>query len=271
MRQLETVKEEFRRIADRLPENASTYLHELPATPVELMKSHPKLYDIAYSAHTDEERPCRCPIDMIRVRELNASFMCRGTGSRRSSSTSTEMTARLGGNADNMVQVMQHFGTQMLGMMNSMQQTQHSALNSIMRGGGAFPDRTTSSKGELGDLVELVYPPHGAGRHGAGSVAASDRKALTETPTSRPDGGTSTRDDGIPPPETSPAKETAIVSAADDPKAKPRKLKEHVGQIFAMMDLRKKVAKDASLAKKSEDKKANGKKKKKERKRHRRL
>ena len=73
----EHLRQKTRLKKDRLDELARHYFHELPDTPAELKASHPEFYESVFSAGEPVPIP---PIDMVALRDIDASFGCRGDG-----------------------------------------------------------------------------------------------------------------------------------------------------------------------------------------------
>eukprot|EP00959_Pyramimonas_sp_CCMP1952_P355771 7451436-Pyramimonas_sp.AAC.1 len=71
---LEHVKREFRRQADKAPA-PPVFIQDLPGSPAELLTKFPQIYHLAFTA---EDVPSACPLDLRKLRELDDSYTCRG-------------------------------------------------------------------------------------------------------------------------------------------------------------------------------------------------
>ncbi|CAK0857400.1 unnamed protein product [Prorocentrum cordatum] len=69
---LEHVKREFRRQADKAPA-PPVFIQDLPGSPAELLTKFPQIYHLAFTA---EDVPSACPLDLRKLRELDDSYTC---------------------------------------------------------------------------------------------------------------------------------------------------------------------------------------------------
>ena len=86
-RQFDYLKKEYRRVVERTP-RCPVKVKILPVSPEELAMKNPEVYNRAFSAQKGDG-PMRCPLDLVKLRALDASYRCRGGGPGRDEASSS--------------------------------------------------------------------------------------------------------------------------------------------------------------------------------------
>ena len=151
------VKKEFLELATQAPEPIS-YLMKLPGTPAELLQKCPALYRGAF-AQGGEAAPTACPLDMLALREMDASFRCRGMGvdAKQSGTLSRSgTTTNRFDDGSNLGCKLEDFGSMIGQQLQQMQQMQCMALRALAGGvvqGGAQGSSPNQSARLLEGLI----------------------------------------------------------------------------------------------------------------------
>ncbi|CAK0823236.1 unnamed protein product [Prorocentrum cordatum] len=174
-------KTAYHRVAEKSP-RPSAYMLELPQTPQDLLASLPTVYHAAFSAKPGGG-PAACPLDMRFLRDLEASYRCRGAApacsGRASGAASQELATRAPPNQ--MEQCMQQ--QMQMQQMTQMMQMAFGAVAGSMRGGqSAAP----TGGGDLLDNLTVFGAARRPGGHPAlameGAARAGSSDALTSLP-----------------------------------------------------------------------------------------
>ena len=261
-------KTAYHRVADKSP-LPSAYMRELPQTPQDLLASFPTVYHAAFSAQPGDG-PAACPLDMRILRDVNASYRCRGgVAPLTSDAASQELATRAPSNQ--MEQYMQQSMQQMT-QMTQMMQMAFGAVAEHMRGGhSAAP----TGDGDLLSNLTMFGTNRRPGRHpalaqtGAGASAASVSHPQAAAPTAEsqhagPPNVSSLAEESAPPTQSQPIAASAAASpiqsqpivasaaASEPPAAQPAveparttkmDIKAQVEEAMNMMLEKKKMAK----------------------------
>jgi hypothetical protein len=120
-------------------EHPVVFLERLPATPLQLRQSHPKLYEAAYLRG---ESPISCKIDLKIVDSVDVSFRCREGSTAHVPRVSLQPP---GSDMQGLVR----FASTMMDSMNNMQQTQQQMLMFMGSGSASSGGRPLQSLGAL--------------------------------------------------------------------------------------------------------------------------
>ena len=249
------VKKEFLELATQAPAPSSN-LMKLPGTPAELLKDYPALYRGAF-AEGGDAAPTACPIDMLALREMDASFRCRGSGgdtkqNAASKDFSCGTLSRSGtttrfDDGSSLGYKLEDFGSMIGQQLQQMQQMQCMAMRALAGGvvqGGAQGSSPNESAGLLDGLI-INGDRRGAPR---GSIIAEEKAIVpsdvgvgsflrsVSNPFAQRSPFTTSMSAEQKSPTSSDSKQTEVTpprGVRDD------KLKEHVADLFSNLKFQK--------------------------------
>ena len=227
------VKKDFLELATQAPAPTS-YLTKLPGTPSELLQKYPALYRGAF-AQGGEAAPTACPLDMLALREMDASFRCRGMGvdAKQSGTLSRSGTTTYRfDDGSNVGYKLEDFGSMIGQQLQQMQQMQCMALRALAGGvvqGGAQGSSPNQNAGLLEGLIIS-----GDRRGALCDSSTAGEKAIT--PFAKRSPFTTSMSAEHKSPESSDSQQTEVTPPRGVRNAT---LKSHVADLFSNLKLQK--------------------------------